>query len=455
MDQYRHLNEACILHSAEWRGPPKQMLGPPTVDDAKLLWLPEPRRASSWLRMYFVACNGAFIRFEDFYESYCGWFELIITEKSPKTPAIPVESLTSEGQQQVEQERQPQDQRLEDDDTPEQQASEEHPQKAEAEQRLTPSAAAPFPTRTEFLRTMANAFHGVRFYDPSGRVGPWSSNNDQCNACSKYLVSDICFRKEPLTFASTNRERNVRRFEKYKEKGDIVYPEYDPAKLNTFARKLAEDPLFMLPKGTKSSWREREMKRMEVRTRNKAAEESAFPEVSLKKKVFSVPKVVRKPRVGPRTRDTGLSRTSKMPRPARKPTSDADERMVIEEGNGKQTKDNLEPQMVDPANITKLTDDPTDAISPTTLRRKSAPANSVDIPSSSSGQSGASDIGDTGLGTVAMNVDSVPVFEELMRRPGASVIATNSAAVPEELVGEFEKLGIMADFPQWKKGKKQ
>ena len=225
LDQYRHRNEACMQHSAAWQGPPKQMLGPPTVDDKKLLLLPEPRRAATWLRMYFVACNGSFIRFEDFYESYCGWFEPVLTENSPKTPATPLGSPTSEGKQQAELERQPQDQRVEEADIPEQQATKEHLQETETEQRPTGPTAAPFPTRVDFLRVLTSTFHGARFYDPHGRVASWSSDAIQCRACSKYLVSDICYRKEPLTFASTNRGRNLRRLEKYKEQGDIVYPE--------------------------------------------------------------------------------------------------------------------------------------------------------------------------------------------------------------------------------------
>jgi len=444
-----------MQHSAAWQGPPKQMLGPPTVDDKKLLWLPEPRRASTWLRMYFVACNGSFIRFEDFYESYCRWFEPIMTENSPKTPATPLESPTSEGKQQVELERQPQDQRMEEADKPEQQAPKEHLQETETEQRPTRLTAAPFPTRVEFLRVLTSTFHAARFYDPSGRVASWSSDEIQCRACSKYLVSDVCYRKEPLTFASTNRGRNLRRLEKYKDQGDIVYPEGDPAKLNTFAKKLAEDhPLFMLPQGTRSPWREREMRRMKVRSRYKAVEESAFPGVSLKEKVFSVPK--------------------KLSRPARKPRIGADERLAAGNGKGKQKKDSLEPQMVDLASSTMPTADLPNASRTTAPRRNSAPANLADILPSSSAQSTAPSINDTGLEAVAANVGNVQEFAEAMglktltvnvgndsefaeavRRHNSSVIAANGAAIPEELVGEFEKLGIQADFPQWKKGKKQ
>lgn len=418
-----------MQHSAAWQGPPKQMLGPPTADDSKLLWLLEPRRASSWLKMYFVACNGSFIRFEDFYESYCGWFEPMLTKKEPKTPATPLGSPMSEGKQQAERERLPQGQRLEEEDTTERQASGEHLQKTETEKRPTLPTAAPFPTRVEFLRILENTFHGVRFYNPGGRVPSWSSDETQCNACSKYLVSDICYRKEPLTFASTNRNRNLRRLEKYKAQGDIVYPESDPAKLNTFARKLAEDPLFMLPQGTGSPWREREMRRMKVRSRYKTVEESAFPGVSLKKKVFSVPQDKRRPRAGRRARDTGLNMTSEM----LKPRMYADERLAAGKGKGKQKKDSLEPQMVDPASSTTPTAELPDTNRPTAPRRNSAPAHSIDIPTSSSAQSTAPGIND----------------------PGLQAVAANGAAIPEELVGEFEKLGIQADFPHWKKENKQ
>jgi hypothetical protein len=62
---------------------------------------------------------------------------------------------------------------------------------------------------------------------------------------------------------------------------------------------------------------------------------------------------------------------------------------------------------------------------------------------------------DTGLRAVAVNVGSVREFEELVRRHNSSVLAANSAAVPEELIGELENLGIKADLPQWKEGKGQ
>lgn len=404
------------------------------------------------MKMYFVACNGLFIRFEDFYESYCGWFEPMLTEKELKTPATPLGSPMSEGKQQVEWERLPQRQRLEEEeDTTEQQASGENLQKTETEQRPTRPTAAPFPTRVEFLRVLENTFHGVRFYNPGGRVPSWSSDETQCNACSKYLVSDICYRREPLTFASTNRKRNLRRLQRYKDQGDIVYPESNPAKLNTFARKLAEDPLFMLPQGTGSPWREREMRRMKVRSWYKTVEESAFPGVSLKKKVFSVPQDKRRLRAGRRARDTGLNMTSEI----LKPRMDADERLAAGKGKGKQKKDSLEPQTFDPTSSTMPTAELPDTNRPTAPRRNSASANSVDIPTSSSANSVAPGINDPGLQAVAANVANVREFAGAVRRHNSSVIAAHGAAIPEELVGEFEKLGIQADFPQWKKGKKQ
>jgi len=104
-----------------------------------------------------------------------------------------------------------------------------------------------------------------------------------------------------------------------------VQPGGDPPKLNTFAAKLAQDPLFMLPKGTESPWREREMKRMMEGSHNaKDNEEYGFPGVSLKKKVFSVPKSMQKPRARPPAQDTRPNRASEMPRPARESRLDTD-----------------------------------------------------------------------------------------------------------------------------------
>ena len=185
----------------------------------------------------------------------------------------------------------------------------------------------------------------------------------------------------------------------------------------------------------------------------KSVEEAAFPGLSLKKKVFSVSDGVRKSRASPPNKDTGLKRTSET-KPARKPGLDADEQLVPEKGNGKQKTKYQHPQRADPASSTMSKDDLPDASRATALRTKSASAKSVDIPPSSN-QSAASGMSDTGLRAVAVNVGSVREFEELVRRHNSSVIAANSAAVPEELIGELENLGIKADLPQWKKGEKQ
>ena len=186
----------------------------------------------------------------------------------------------------------------------------------------------------------------------------------------------------------------------------------------------------------------------------KSVEEAAFPGLSLKKKVFSVSDGVRKPRASPPNKDTGLKRTSEISKPARKPGLDADEQLVPEKGDGKQKTKYQHPQRADPASSTMSKDDLPDASRATALRMKSASAKSVDIPPSSN-QSAASGMSDTGLRAVAVNVGSVREFEELVRRHNSSVIAANSAAVPEELIGELENLGIKADLPQWKKGEKQ
>ena len=89
----------------------------------------------------------------------------------------------------------------------------------------------------------------------------------------------------------------------------------------------------------------------------------------------------------------------------------------------------------------------------TALKRKSAPANLAGIPPSSSGQSTASNVNDTGLRAVVVKVGSVRRLDEFARRHNASVLEANS--VPEELAGELEKLGIKANFPGWRPGEKK
>lgn len=212
-DKDRHLNEACRKHSTTQDDEPNELPGPGRSDELKLRRLPEPRRASHWLRMCFVACNGNYIRFEDFYKCYCEWFEPMIAGNSPETPATPLESPIHNERQQAERERQLQDPRPEKEDTQEEPVSKEHIERNEAEDYLRRKrpTSAPFLTRPEFLRVLSNVFHGMRVYHPGGRIPSWSSDVIQCRACSRYVLSGICCRKDLLSFESTKRKGNLRR----------------------------------------------------------------------------------------------------------------------------------------------------------------------------------------------------------------------------------------------------
>ena len=192
-------------------GEPDDTLDPDKSDEAKLLCLPEPRRSSHWLRMYLVACNGSFMQFEDLYRSYCDWFEPDNTQDSPNPPASTSEDSKSKSKQQADQQQQPQDLPMEEEETQEQQVSEEPLRSTKAAQSPTPPTTAPVVSRPELLRAISNTMHGVRIYTPGGRVLTWSSGVLQCKACSKLLMSGICYRKEPLTFAHTTRKKNLRR----------------------------------------------------------------------------------------------------------------------------------------------------------------------------------------------------------------------------------------------------
>lgn len=213
VDPCQHPDEACLYRSGEENIGPENIAPPHPRDEARLFRLPEPRRASQWLRMFHVACNGSFMRFQDLYENYCWCFEPLSPEASPKTPATPLDSPAPKGKQQVELEDELQDLRLEEEDRQEQQAPTEHPQSTETEQRPTQPTTAPLPSRLEFLQVLSDTFHGMRIYNPGGRVYSWSSNDSQCQACFKYVVTGICFRETPLTFGSTQRKKNLRRLE--------------------------------------------------------------------------------------------------------------------------------------------------------------------------------------------------------------------------------------------------
>lgn len=161
--------------------------------------------------MFYLACNGSYIQFEDLYDSYSGCCQPLSPEDSPQIPATPLETPAPKGNQKSEQEGQPVDLWLDEEDRQEQQAPKENLRSANAGQRPAQPTTAPLIPRAEFLRVLSETFHGMRVYNPGGRIHSWSSDIVQCRAFSKYVVTGICYRKEPLTFPSTTREKNLRR----------------------------------------------------------------------------------------------------------------------------------------------------------------------------------------------------------------------------------------------------
>jgi hypothetical protein len=209
-DPCQHPEEACPQRSGK-EIKPEHIIQAHRRDEAKVFQVPEPRRASQWLKMFYVACNGSFIKFESFYGDYCSNCDLLSPEGSPMEPATPLESPMPKGKEQAEQEGQPQELWLEEEDRGEQQASKEDLQRTQAGQPSTLRSKAPLLSHAEFLQVLSNTFHGMRVYNPGGRVYSWSSDKSQCRACSKYIITGICFRAIPLTFGSTQRKKNLRR----------------------------------------------------------------------------------------------------------------------------------------------------------------------------------------------------------------------------------------------------
>jgi hypothetical protein len=105
---------------------------------------------------------------------------------------------------------------------------------------------------------------------------------------SRTITRGVRARAEALAFASTNRKHDLRRLKYYKKKGDFVYPEGDPDKRSTFAKWLAQDPLFMLPSDTQSPLVTR-MIANSARSEGgiyydgKGTEDAGFPGVSIEK----------------------------------------------------------------------------------------------------------------------------------------------------------------------------
>jgi hypothetical protein len=246
----------------------------------------------------------------------------------------------------------------------------------------------------------------------------------------------FCIRKKPLTLASTNREANRRQLQRYRDNGDII----DPIEKRTeFARKLADDPLFMLPKGVESPWREREIRRLREFSHNdKAVQDAGFPGISLEKKRFFVKKGKRMTGAGPSAQNTRFDETSGKLASTRRSGTDADERPVITNGKAKQDEGSRKLQMGTDGEG-QQEDDSQDV----SLASNAMPT--TGLPDSS-----RSDIKDAARRAVVANASEVRESSQLVKSYNSPVVAAGIEEAPDdigELAGELAELGIRSDLP--------
>ena len=207
-----HPNEACLHNRIAQEAEPSESSNRLLVesDMLKVFYFPEPRRVAQWTRMSFVACNGTYFEFEGFYKNYCIMFDPSVAKIETKSPAASLDGPSQESQRQADQEGQQQSQRLEEGNV-QHQTAKEYLQGDKVEQQSARYASAPLVTRSKCLRVLSNTIHGIRVYSPKGRVLSWSDGDD--SRISEFLILGICSRKEPLTFASANREGNRRQLQ--------------------------------------------------------------------------------------------------------------------------------------------------------------------------------------------------------------------------------------------------
>lgn len=240
--------------------------------------------------MSLVACNGNALFLEELYTKYHDFFESLVLENDAKT----IIASNRRRKRKSLREEQPTTRHLREEEKREEHAQEVQPteeqrlqaersQVIESERQPSKKPPAALVTRLEFLRILSSAIHGILIFSPKGCVRSWSAKDVDQN--SKIMVMGVCPRATALTFPSTNRERNLRQLQYYVDKGDVVNPEGDPAKTSTFSKWLAHDPLFILPRETKSTLHQRQM-RDPAWYDGKATEDPAFPGVSLNKKKF-------------------------------------------------------------------------------------------------------------------------------------------------------------------------
>jgi hypothetical protein len=241
--------------------------------------------------MSFVTCNSNVESFERLYMSYYNVFNPRDSQTTSGQIVASTNDRTWKKKPQEEriQGKQPQRKPLLEKDSQEkaieeQQSQDPHSQKT----RPKGSPTTPVVTRLEFLTILSNAIHGILVYTPQSRIRSWRSEGEP--QFSKLVVISVCPRTKALTFPSTNREQDLRQLQYYKDHNELIYPEGDPEKMSTFSEWLAHDPLFILPKDTKSPLHQRQM-RDSTYYDGKATEDSAFPGVCVNKKKFFVEKI--------------------------------------------------------------------------------------------------------------------------------------------------------------------
>lgn len=348
-------------------------------DLQKLRRLSEPQRASKWVTMCLVASDGSFVDFEATYKGYYRRF-------NPDPP-----DNFSEKCEQGQKMQASGDHEQSDEDPQDEEAEEAHPaedsdeKKSSGEQPIekqpmttehlpetkrrdqcSKDILAPPVTRSDFFQVLCDKVHGIKIYSRKGRVHSWSDKD--FNQGMRFLILGISTRLEALTFPSTSREQNLDQLQRYKKEGKLVFPEGDPEKRSTFSKKLADDPLFMLPKEIQSPWMKRKLKDPAYYD-GKSTEDSGFPGVSLNANHAS--KELKAANVDRPKRSAESSRVSARPELIQNVEARSDQKQLPPKGKGKQRQECREPAVDYQATVTSLSDQRSSVpVTATGLKRK-------------------------------------------------------------------------------------
>lgn len=328
-------------------------------DARKLHRLSEPQRASTWLQMSFVACEGSYLDFNEIYTRYrrlvesdsCG-DKSKLRGKRRKRKAKGTKKRASEPSHQTEKPQEaPSDEQADGKQSPEKQPVEKQPleqqpaqpqcspESREQEQPAKNTLAEGMARCEEFFQILHDTVHGIRVYCRFGRVHSWSHAHFQ--KCSRILVLGICTRIEELTFASISRQQNLAQYKQLEKKGQLVYPEGNPDRRSTFAKKMAEDPLLMLPSDVQSFWMKWKM-RDSAYYDGKWSEDSAFPGVSIHENRLPERPVAAK--AGPATRSAESDQASSVkPEPTQDVEANPDQQQSPPKGKSKQRSEDTGP----------------------------------------------------------------------------------------------------------------